>query len=331
MNNLDKHHKNIPSDLETGNQQPVYYMPFPPQDNSEDEINLLDYWRILMRYKWMIVFCTLLSGAIAAVVAINATEIYRAEVVLAPAGEDQNSASGLAGQFGGLAALAGVSLGGSGGQLQEAIATLKSRVFTEAFISDLNLMPILYETIWNPETKSWLVENEEAIPTAWDAYKLFDGIRSISDDKKTGMYSLAFEWSDPELAAKWANASVERINQHQKEKAILEAQNNIKYLKSQLEETSVVEMRQAIFRLIEAQTKNIMLASVRDEFVFRVIDPAVVPEERIKPKKKLMVVLGGMVGFMLSVFLAFLLAFIQKQKEMNPEEENNKKLEGTQK
>ena len=311
-------------DMKSSNQQPIYYVPISQPPNDEDEINLLDYWRILMRYKWMIVLITLLSGSIAAFVAINATEIYRAEVVLAPAGEDQNSASALSSQFGGLAALAGVNLGGGGGQLQEAIATLKSRVFTEAFINDLSLMPILYEEIWNAETKSWMVEDEKDIPSALAAYKLLDGMRSITDDKKTGMYVLAFEWSDPELAAQWANATVERINKHQKEKAIVEAQNNIKYLEGQVEETSAVEMRQAIFRLIEAQTKNIMLASVRDEFVFRVIDPAVVPEERIKPKKKLMVVLGVMVGFMLSIFLAFFLAFIKKQKELGADENNNK-------
>ena len=180
-----------------------------------------------------------------------------------------------------------------------------------------------YEHIWNADSQSWIVESEENIPTAWDAYKLFDAIRTITDDKKTGMYTLAVEWSDPQLAAQWANRLVERINKHQKQKAIVEAQNNIQYLENQLEETSVVEMRQAIFRLIEAQTKNIMLASVRDEFVFRVIDPAVVPEDRIKPKRKLMVVLGVMVGFMASVFLAFLLAFIKKQREASLDDGTN--------
>ncbi len=328
MNNpQNSYNKDSAENVKSSSQQPIYYMPVSQPQIDEDEINLLDYWRILMRYKWMIVLITLLSGSIAVFVAMNATEIYRAEVVLAPAGEDQNSASALSNQFGGLAALAGVNLGGGGGQLQESIATLKSRVFTEAFINDLNLMPVLYEKIWDVESKRWLVEDEKEIPSALAAYKLIDGMRSITDDKKTGMYVLAFEWSDPELAAQWANVTVERINKHQKEKAIIEAQNSIKYLEDQIEETSAVEMRQAIYRLIEAQTKNIMLASVRDEFVFRVIDPAVVPEERIKPKKKLMVVLGLMVGFMLSIFLAFFLAFIKKQKELSVDENNKNQIE----
>jgi len=307
--------ENIVHTLEQNSvQQPVYYMPaqYPEAD---DEINLLDYWRILMRYKWLIILLTLIGGGSAISTALQMTPVYRAEVLLAPAAEDKSSASALAGQFGGLAALAGISLGAGGGKVEEAIATLQSRIFTNEFIREENLMPVLFSDIWDAENKKWLLESPADKPTVLKAFKTFDSIRSISDDKKTGMYTLAFEWHDPAQVAVWANQMVERINKHQKDSAIIEANKSIKYLENQLQETSDVEMRQSIFRLIEAQTKNIMLANVRDEFAFKVIDPAVVPEETIKPKKKLMAVLGVMVGFMFGVFLAFFLAFIKKQKE----------------
>ena len=299
-------------------QQPVYYMPaqMPIED---DEINLLDYWRILMRYKWLIVFVTFISAAGTIALAFSMTPIYRAEVTLAPAAEDKGAASALAGQFGGLASLAGISLGGGGGKTEEALATLNSRVFTDAFIVDNNLMPILFEDIWDENNKSWTVNEEKDKPTAWKAYKKFNDIRTITEDKKTGMLVLAIEWDNPELATLWANQLIERINKYQKNEAIKEAQRSIDYLENELTTTSVVEMRQAIYRLVESQTKNIMLANVRDEFVFKIIDPALVPEEKIKPKKKLMAILGTIVGFMLGVFLAFLLAFIKKQKEQNSE------------
>ena len=299
------------------NQQHVYYLPaqMPAED---DEINLLDYWRILMHYKWLIIFLTIISATGTIALAFSMTPIYRAEVTLAPAAEDKSAASALAGQFGGLASLAGVSLGGAGGKTEEAIATLNSRLFTDTFIKEKKLMPILFADMWDENSKSWKLENDKDKPTARKAYKLFDeDIRSISEDKNTGMLALSIEWKDPEIATQWANELVERINTHQKAAAIKEAQQSIEYLKNELQETSVVEMRQAIFRLIEAQTKNIMLANVRDEFAFKIIDPAVVPEEKIKPKKKLMAILGTIVGFMLGVFLAFLLAFIKKQKEQS--------------
>ena len=301
---------------------PVYYLQA-SQPIEDDEINLIDYWRILMRYKWLIILTTIISGGTAIAIAFQMTPIYRAEVILAPASEDKNAGlSAIAGQFGGLASLAGINVGAGGGKIEEAIATLKSRAFTEDFIRENNLMPILYSDIWDAEANKWRVDSEAHIPTPWKAYKLFDGIRFVKNDSKTGMYSIAFEWHDPVLAAQWANQIVEKINKHQKEAGIIEAKKSIEYLKNQLQETSVVEMRQAIYRLIEAQTKNIMLANVRDEFVFQVIDPAVVPEEKIKPKKKLMAILGVIVGFMLGVFLAFILAFIKKQKEQLTNENN---------
>lgn len=315
-----------PKDQETSpSNQPVYYLA-PQMPMEDDEINLLDYWRILMRFKWLIMFITVIAAGGTIVLAFQMTPIYRAEVVLAPVGEEKSGGlAALAGQFGGLASLAGVNLGGGGGKTEEAIATLESRIFTDKFITEEKLLPILFYNSWDENTKNWAVESEEDIPTAWDAFKLFDEIRSVSTDKTSGMYTLAFEWHDPVLAADWANKIVQRINQHQKQVAIDEAKKSIEYLKNQLNETSVVEMRQAIFRLIEAQTKNIMFANVRDEFVFKVIDPAVVAELPIKPKKRLMAILGTVVGFMLGVFLAFFIAFVQKQKSLASENEANEK------
>ena len=296
------------------NMQPVYYVANQPESD-EDEINLLDYWRVLMAYKWLIVGISFLTTAIAVVMAISATEIYRAEVTIAPADEQSGGGvSGLAGQFGGLAALAGVNLGGGGGKSEESLAILSSRQFTVEFINENKLMPILFEGAWDKEAKKWLVENDEDIPSAWDAYKVFDAIREVTNDAKTGMTMIAIEWKDPVLAAEWANSLLIKLNEHRKMAAIAESNKSIQYLTNELQQTSVVEMRQALFQLIEAQSKNKMMANVRDEFAFKVIDPAVVPEERIKPKKKLMVILGGMVGLMLGVFLAFFISFIRNQK-----------------
>lgn len=298
-------------------QAQVVYVAQPP-DYDEDEINLLDYWRVLLRYKWLIVVITLLSTAGAVVHALLADEVFEAEVVFMPASEEGGGAlSGMASQFGGLAALAGVNLGGGGGgKTEEALATLNSRVFTMDFIEELELMPIFYASLWDEDAQQWISTDKKEMPTAWKAYKMFnDGIRNVSNDAATGMMTLSISWGDPVLAAQWANALINKLNAHQKASAIKEAEKSIAYLKNQLEQTSVVGMRAAIFNLIEAQTKNIMFANVRDEYAFKIIDPAVMPEQRIKPKRKLIVILGFMVGFMLSIFLAFLINFIRNQKQ----------------
>ena len=44
-----------------------------------------------------------------------------------------------------------------------------------------------------------------------------------------------------------------------------------------------------------------MLAQVRTEYLFKTIDPAVVPEEKDEPKRALICVLGFLLGGMLGV------------------------------
>jgi len=297
---------------------PAYYAPYPPYED-EDEIDLVELWRTLARHKWLILLTTLLVAALATTAAFVMTPVYRAEVLMAPISPAQETGrlARIADQFGGLASMAGIDLGNQDTDVEAAIATLKSREFTLAFIRDNQLLPVLFDENWNAASKTWDVEDPKDIPTEWDAYKFFDKeVRSVSRDKKTGLLTLAIEWKDRDLAPRWANELVERINRQQQHKAIAEARKSIEFLKAQLEKTSVTEIQQAIWRLVEAQDKKAMLANVREEYAFEVIDPAVAPDQEdfVKPKQKLMIALGVVVGLMLGVFLAFFRAFVQKQK-----------------
>ena len=305
----------------------AHYPYYPPAGGyDEDEISLIDLWRVLVARKWMIFLVTTLFTLGAVRYALVAPEIYKAESTLAPVKQESGGQmAALASQFGGLASLAGVNLGGGGGSTDEAIAILNSRKFLNSFIMEEQLMPVLFKERWDAEQKRWLVETKEGEPTLWDAYKTFSGIVSASVDKKSGMVNLSVEWNDPQLAAVWTNKLVLRLNQHLKQEAVQQAERSISYLKQQLETTSVVDMQQILYRLIEKQSNTIMLANVQEEFAFRVIDPAVVPEERSKPKRKLIVVLGAVLGGMFSVFLAFFFNFLSNQRESDADAGNQNK------
>ena len=114
-------------------------------------------------------------------------------------------------------------------------------------------------------------------------------------------------WSDPELAAKWANDMVASANARLREKAIEESQRSIEYLKREGEKTNVVAVQEAIGKLTEEQVKSVMLANVRDEYAFKVIDPAVMPEYRdiVRPRRALMLALGLVMGSLFGMMVAF--------------------------
>jgi uncharacterized protein involved in exopolysaccharide biosynthesis len=283
-----------------------YPYPYPPVE--DDEIDLREYWRVLVVNKKLIALVAGVATAISLATAFLLTPVYRAEVLLAPATSEKSGGLGaLAGQFGDLASLAGINIAGGGDSTEEAIATLKSRALTDVFIKENNLLPVLFEDDWDLEGRTWKTRDANKIPTLWRAYEFFNKkIRTVAADKKSGLVTLAIEWKNADQAALWANELVRRVNRQRQKEAIQEAESSIGYLQRQLAKTTSVEVEQAIYRLIEAQTKNIMVAQAREEYAFKVIDPAVPPEKKAKPKRAFILVLGVAFGLMLGVFVAFI-------------------------
>src|SRR3569623_1811084 len=106
---------------------PPAYVPYQAQD---EEINLLDYWRVLTRYKVMNIVVTLLAPAAGIAIANTMTPVNRAEVMLAPVSEEEHGGlSALASQIAGIASLAGICLGSGGSICEHALSTLKARSF----------------------------------------------------------------------------------------------------------------------------------------------------------------------------------------------------------
>jgi len=249
-------------------------------------------------------------GVLVGVIAFQMTPVYRATVLLAPASDERNGLGGILdsaiGRFGGLASLAGINVNGGDTQTQEALAVLRSRKFTEAFIRDNNLMPRLFASRWDAKAGKW-TGSPDSWPTPGRAYKYFnDNIRTATEDKKTGLISLHIDWRNRPEAAAWANQLVRRVNAEMRERSIAKAGASIEYLKKELAGTEDVGTREAINRLVEMQIRQRMLANVTDEYAFRVIDPALEPEltDKIRPKKALMMLLGGFLGGLIaSVFV----------------------------
>jgi uncharacterized protein involved in exopolysaccharide biosynthesis len=237
--------------------------------------------------------------------AFLAKEWYRAEVLLTPA--ESKSAQGLAGQLGsiaglsGLASLAGISIGG--GSTSEPLAVLRSREFGSAFIQDLNLLPVFFSKDFDARTGQWTISNPHKWPDVRDGYRFFnESVRDVFDDKKTGLVTLTIEWTDPEVAAQWANLLVERLNDRMRLRALAEAEVNVNYLRQELAATNLVTLQQSIGRLLDNELQKVMLARGTKEFSFRVVDKATPPKWRSWPKRVLTVALATLGGAILSIF-----------------------------
>lgn len=281
--------------------------------DSEDAVDFLTLFVMLAEKRWWIIGSIFLFTAAFTTAAFKITPVYRASVLMVPANGDRNSMSGtmssVMGQVGGLASFAGIHAGGGDLGTEEALAVLRSRDFTGRFITDEQLMSVLFANKWDAANKKWKVA---AIgqPTLSSAYKYFDRIRSVSQDKRTGLITLQIDWKDRIAAAAWANELVQRLNAEMRARAIAQVSASLGYLEKELASTSIVEVREAINRLIEAQVKQRMLANVTQEYAFRIVDKAVAPDsnDTIKPNRVLLVVMGPLVGLGIAIVLVLLSA-----------------------
>jgi len=282
---------------------PPYWYPVP----EEDEIDLLEYWRVIWQNRKIIISVTFAAALLAAVISLLMPNIYRAEVLLAPVGGEEGKGGGLAGALGGLggiASLAGISLP-AGGNTEEALAVLKSRAFIWKFVRDNRLMPVLFADDWDAAHKRWKENDPEKQPGMWDAYRIFSSIMKATRDKKTGLVTVAIEWKDATLAAKWANALVARVNEYLRQRAIAASDANLKYLNRELARTHVEDIRKALFELISQEQKKAMLANTREQYAFRVLDAAEPPDKKARPKRTLIVLLSTFVAGFLAVIFVF--------------------------
>lgn len=284
-------------------------------NNPGSNLDFLDLFKILRKYKEYFFIPVILSTLVALIYAVYATPIYRTEVLMVSAQQEGESLGRLASQYSKLASrLTGVSVSQSQDSTESSLAILKSRVFIEQFVQQRNIRPVLFENQWSPETKTW-VDNLE--PSPWQTYKkIIENVISITIDRRTQLISFYVDWSDPTIAAEWANNMIADLNNHIRNQAIEETQKNIYYLEQQLDATSQVNAQTVIYNLIEEQTKKIMLANVRAEYAFKIIDPAVVPEMKFKPSRTRIVITGFVLGAAVGFFLILLRNFFtQKQKD----------------
>jgi uncharacterized protein involved in exopolysaccharide biosynthesis len=269
---------------------------------------------VLWRRRWLITLCSVVFAGLLAVVAFNMTPIFRGAAVLVPADANHGGmgiggslASGM-GSVGGLAALAGLNLGTSQSQVEESLAVLKSRQFTETFISRNNLMPELFAKQWDAQAGKWRVEGDKQ-PTLNKGFKAFDGLRTVNRDPKTGLITLQIDWRDREKAVDWTDKLVQQLNDEMRTRAIADANASLGYLQKELSAASEVSTREAISRLIESQIKQRMLANVTQEYALRYVDRPIVPDasEKVAPRKTLMIAVGLLLGLTIGMALAILL------------------------
>lgn len=261
---------------------------------------------VLWTGKWVVIVFVLVFAMMTGSASWLVVPIYEAKVVVSPVTKTSGGSglSNIASQLGGIASLAGLSISGDVSR-SESIAYLQSDALTRIFIQNNNMLPVLFSKQWDAKLGKWKDAGTSRIPTIWSGTIVFtEGVRAVSEEKKSGMVSITIKWRDPKIAAAWANGLVSMANQELRRKAIEEANRHVEFLREQSEKAQAEPVRLAAYSLMEQELKKIMVASGTDEYAFKIIDPAEAPERKVAPKRLRWFSAGAILGFFISsVFL----------------------------
>jgi uncharacterized protein involved in exopolysaccharide biosynthesis len=310
----------------------------------EGGINLLEYWRVIWKRRKMIGWIVAITVLTAFIFSLFLTNIYQARAVIIPVTRDSMGSSSsslgvLAQQFGGLP---GIAMPASS-TTSEIMSLLNSNILREKMIRQYNLMPILFYNDWDVQKQAWkqghsnlsinplyyvslLVKaispasaqgpqkKDPDVPDTWDALRLLAEMVTVSRNSKENTITISAEFHDPELAARIVDYFLVTLTDYMSAEAKRVAAINRKYLEEQLGSTADPFIKQKTYNMIAQQIETGMMAEVKENFAFKMIDPPLAPDKTIKPKRGQIVLLSMVMSLFLGICIAFFLEYLNKVK-----------------
>ncbi|EWH08501.1 chain length determinant protein [Catenovulum agarivorans DS-2] len=307
------------------------------KQQADDEIDLRELWNVIWAGRIKIVAITAVFAVASVIYALSLPNMYKSEMILAPAQTDGKSGMGaLAAQYGGLAAMAGINLeGGGSSQIDQAVELIKSWPFLEKFVDKYNLKPqimaverwdqktgkIIYDNdVFNAETAEWVGDvhidsGDTPEPSSFETFRALKAMLSVSSDKERGMVLMSVEHYSPQIAYEWVELLKQEINTYYQQQDMAEARKNIDYLQAKIGQTNVTDMHSVFYNMIENQTKTLMLAEVSEQYLLKTVVPAKIAEEKSKPRRSVICILVSFIGVVMGLSFVFVEHFI-KNKEI---------------
>jgi len=228
----------------------------------------------------------------------------------------------LGSQYGDLASLAGVSIGGGSEDLTAyAVALLQSNSFAEKLLSidgvKVNLMAarkynfenqeiIIDASVYDESNNEWVRNppyKRSIIPSTLEIYEevLKDDL-TVSLDRRSGFIEVTFTHISPVFARDFLNLILKQANELKRKNDYEEASKALYFLEENLKTTNQKELRDSLTKLIESQLQTLMLVDIREDYLLSAIEQPYLPEEEIFPPKVLLTFIGLFLGF-ISMFM----------------------------
>jgi len=281
----------------------------------DDEISLLDYFRVIYKYRRMILLICGVAVVTTGIISLSSPKVYSATVSVVPPMEVLQRESGLGGALGAERSLILRKAIGVTGVAQMYAAILESRAVLDAIIDRFDLMDVYEEK----QYKSYV-------------RKALRGNTTVKINNE-GIVTITVQDKDPQRAAAMANAYVEELDRQNKKLSAGQATSKRTFLENRLKEVeeklSKIEnilsreakIQEMLFELLTTEYEMAKIEEAKNMPTIQVLDEAVVPEIRMPRGTKRKTAFAGAVSFMVAVFVAFARDYFARLKGMGSKDQ----------
>lgn len=266
----------------------------------EEEIDLLDYLRVLWRYRWLIVvLCVMAMGAAVGLSLAQPRQYQAVVTVVPPLDTLQKDSGGVLGALGGSSLVRQFVDTGTDSASKIYVEILQSREVADALIDRFHLMEVYPGVRFRAEAQKQLARNTKVETTDGGAVKV-----TVLD-------------LDPQRVAALAGAYIDELDKQNKRLSSGQAtskriflENRLKEVEAKLSKIDKILSREAkiqemLYEMLVQQYEMAKIDEAKSMPTLQILDPPVVPEMGVSRGTVKKGILAGIAAFMLGTFLAF--------------------------
>ncbi len=263
-----------------------------------DDLTVLDYFNMFNRRKIPVILIVAVSVIAAGLISYFSPKIYRARAVIMPAAPQQKQSDMRA-----LASRFGITSSRTA-NASEIVSLLRSNILMERVIRNHDLMKVFFGKDGKDPGKT---------SNIWNGIRyLKKSMYRVNDNKRDGIIELSLEYTDPEVAADVLGYFLSELTDYMSSEAKRVAETNREYLESLIDKNTDPLIKQKIYTLIAQQIETSMMAEVKENFAFKILDPPRAPDRKIRPNIRRNMVLAFVISLFAGVFLVFFLEYIRR-------------------
>ena len=296
----------------------------------EEEIKLREIFQLLKSKTTFLIYSVSILVLLVSVWLFFTPNEYISKATVALNNDNtssQNMRSGLEG-LSSISSLVGLNVSSNEtvSDYQIAYKKIKSRFFIEKFLNFKTVKKkLLGAELWSREDKKFKNNDEiydssknewkKDIPTDYELYKDFLKKFKVSKEGVTGFIEISYKSESPHLSKYIVDEIVYFINKTTSEEALEQANSNLLFLEGEISKVKIAQTKLTISNLIEHQLRKKMFSLNSDEYIFRVIDPPLVPMEKSSPKR-ILIILSSVFIFLFLFSFFVIVNYLVRRKEI---------------